>query len=287
MFTLYHYLISGLPEISPDMKKLPFTGKDFRERIENSLTDKDMRWARHFYLRFDHHNLIHLLYQKDKPWEPRANYSRAQLELLLDKKSFDQVDMSVYPRYWSDFIQHIHQDPEGVNEVTASRMLSRGYYDFLDSHGNEFINKIADYERNIANIAIALNARRHELNPEQQFIGNNEVTEALKKSRAVDFGLSARVEYMEEIIQIFQSEKLEEREMKLDMHKWKYLDSITFFNYFTIEKVLAFVLKLFIVERWYALDTEQGRKMFKELFNELKSGFEFPREYTINYGKKR
>lgn len=287
MVTFYHYLISGLPEITPDMKKLPFTGIDFRDILKESLTGRDMQWVENLYLRFDHYNLIHLLYDKGANWDARGNYSRAQLEQLLDKKTYDQVDMSGYPSYWRQFIHTIHQDPEGVNQVTASRMLSGGYYDFLDSHGNQFIGKVSQYERNVANTAIALNARKHGLEVEKQLIGNNEVTEALKKSRAADFGLAAKIEYIEDIIRIFQTEKLEEREMKLDMHKWKYLDNITFFNYFTIEKILAFVLKLFIVERWDALDKEQGRKMFIQLFNDLKSGFEFPREYTINYGKKR
>jgi ABC-type nitrate/sulfonate/bicarbonate transport system substrate-binding protein len=95
------------------------------------------------------------------------------------------------------------------------------------------------------------------------------------------------VEYIEDLLQIFEIENLKDRELKLDFHKWHFLENATFFNYFTIEKVLAFLQKLFIAERWIHLDPEKGREIFKKLFRELKSGFEFPEEYTLSYGKTR
>jgi hypothetical protein len=78
-----------------------------------------------------------------------------------------------------------------------------------------------------------------------------------------------------------------DREFKLDLYKWQFIDEKTFFNYFTIEKILAYIRKLFIAERWYGLEKEKGRTMFNKIFEELKTGFHLPDEYTITYGKKK
>lgn len=49
----------------------------------------------------------------------------------------------------------------------------------------------------------------------------------------------------------------------------------TFFNYFTVEKVLAFVLKMEMIERWKLLSVEKGAKIFRELLVSLKEGVNF------------
>ena len=38
--------------------------------------------------------------------------------------------------------------------------------------------------------------------------------------------------------------------------------------------------------RWLELDEEQGRAMFRKIVDELKSGFEFPKEFALN-GKNK
>ena len=134
---------------------------------------------------------------------------------------------------------------------------------------------------------LALNGRKYDIPYENSLIGEDEIINSLKKSRARDFGLSDEIKDMENIIQIFEIENILDREMKLDTHFWKFLDDITFFNYFSVEKVLAFMLKLFITERWLKLDKERGQQIFNQFLEELKSNFEFPEEFAITYGKRK
>jgi hypothetical protein len=132
-----------------------------------------------------------------------------------------------------------------------------------------------------------LNGRKFDIPFENALVGGDEVVLALKKSRTRDFGLSAEISDIEHLIQIFETENLLDRELKLDTHKWHHMDEITFFNYFSVEKVIAFILKLLIVERWMELDAEKGKEMFNQLLKELESGFQFPEEFTLAYGKKK
>jgi hypothetical protein len=139
----------------------------------------------------------------------------------------------------------------------------------------------------MANIMLALNGRKHDIPFEEAIIGDDEVTHALKRSRARDFGLANEINDMETIVQIFEIENILDRELKLDNHTWQFIDEITFFNYFSIEKVLGLVQKLFIVERWFELDKEKGQQIFNQLLEEIQSNFEFPEEFAITYGKRK
>lgn len=55
------------------------------------------------------------------------------------------------------------------------------------------------------------------------------------------------------------------REKGLDDLMWNKIDSITLFNYFDINVILGFIAKLHIVARWYRLDEQTGREMFRNL----------------------
>ncbi|PWE00262.1 DUF2764 family protein [Marinilabilia rubra] len=283
----YYCLVAGLPDLVPEEKKLSFSSAGFRDMMEDELDPGDYNLLKLFYLPSDHENLLSLFFEEDKEWDERGNFSKEELEPLTDRKLVHTAEHSMFPAYFSDFAYEMHTEEAADKRVEAARRLSADYYMHLDAHPNEFVKKLAKYQRDTANVLTALNGRKYDLNFEKALIGDDDVSDSLRKSRARDFGLKSEVDHIEDLLQIFEIENLKDRELKLDVHKWHFVEDATFFNYFTIEKVLAFLQKLFIAERWINLDPEKGREMFEKLFSELKSGFEFPEEYTLTYGKKR
>jgi hypothetical protein len=283
----YYYLIAGLPDVIPDDKKLAFTSVQLRSYLQENLHPSDFELVKLFYLPWDHDNLIKLLYHEKFEWDERGNYPLEFVEQLADKKQFENADISSLPSYLGEFIQYYHDDEEDFPKHEAIRKLTEGWYNHLKSSDNEFVRNFATYRQNTANIMLALNGRKHEIPFENALIGDDDITFALKKSRSRDFGLSNEIDDIENIIQIFETDNILDRELRLDTHFWHFLDEVTFFNYFTIEKVLAFVQKLFIAERWYRLDKEKGQQLFNQLLNELQSKFEFPEEFAITYGKRK
>lgn len=283
----YYCLVAGLPDLIPDDKKLHFSSVELRDYLREELHASDFELVKLFYLPWDHENLINLLFGGEFEWDERGNYTRESLEQLVDKKQFELIDTSAFPSYFSDFIEFYHDDEEEFFKVTAVKFLTERWYKTLAGSGNEFVAAFAEYKQNMANIMLALNGRKHNIPFEDAIIGDDEVSHSLKKSRSRDFGLSNEINDIESIVQIFEIENILDRELKLDNHLWHILDEITFFNYFTIEKVLAFVQKLFIVERWFELDKEKGQQIFNQLLEELQSNFEFPEEFAITYGKRK
>jgi hypothetical protein len=282
----YYCLVAGLPDIIPDDKKLHYTSVQLREYLREELHPDDFELVRLFYLCWDHENLLNLLFKSGQKWDERGNYAQNLLEQFIDKKQFDLIDNSVFPAYFSDFIEWFHDDEEEVTRATSSHYLTEAWYKMMTDHSNSFVSQVATYKLNMGNIMIALNGRKYNFPFEDSLLGSDEVTLALRKSRSRDFGLSTEINDIEDIVQIFEIPNILDRELRIDNHFWHFLDEISFFNYFSIEKILAFVQKLFLVERWFVLDKEKGQQMFSKLLSELQSNYEFPDEFAVKYGKR-
>ena len=63
------------------------------------------------------------------------------------------------------------------------------------------------------------------------------------------------------------------RERGIDDLMWEKIDNLTTFNYFDIDAILGFITKLNIVARWFKLDEQTGRVMFKKLVDEVRGTF--------------
>jgi hypothetical protein len=113
-------------------------------------------------------------------------------------------------------------------------------------------------------------------------IGNYDLTEAAKKTTAKDFGLANEFPYIDDIIGIFENNDILEQEISIDLLKWKYLNILNTFNYFTIEPILAFIIEFIMVERWSKLDTEKSKNIFKKMLNELEISIQYSKDFNIN-----
>jgi len=283
----YYCLVAGLPDLIPDDKKLHYSSAELRDYLKEELHPADFRLVRLFYLPFDHDNMLNLIYESEFDWDERGNFSREVLEQFVDKKQHELLDTSGFPNYLVEFVEKYFEDDEEFPKVKAIRFLTEGWYNWLRNSGNGFVARFANYKQTMGNIMLALNGRKHDIPFEDALIGDDEITQALRKSRSRDFGLATEVNDIENIIQIFEIDNILDRELRIDNHLWKFLDEITFFDYFTIERILAFVQKIFVVERWFKLDKEKGQQIFNQLLEELQSNFEFPEEFAITYGKRK
>lgn len=72
---------------------------------------------------------------------------------------------------------------------------------------------------------------------------------------------------------ILHGKDILERERGIDDLIWGKIDDLTTYDYFDIEAILGFLAKLHIVERWYTLDEQTGREMFRKLVDEVRGTF--------------
>ena len=283
----YYCLVAGLPDLVMEDRKMAFSSIALREMLQEDLHPQDYRLVSLFFLPYDHQNIINRLFNKDISFDKRGIYPEELIDEVTDKKAFELAENTGLPGYLDNFITDFYEREEKPARDDAERQLTSAYYQMLLGGSNAFLSVYAQQELTVRNIIVALNGRKYDLEVEKDIIGNGDVVDALKKSRARDFGLATDVEMLDHLMQIHENPDPLDREMKLDLLRWQFLDEETFFNYFTIEKVLVFTLKLMIVERWFELDEEKGRELFKNLINDLETGYEFPEEFKLSHGKKK
>ncbi len=274
----YYCLIAGLPELIPDQTKLKFSLGEFKEYLFEELKNPDLELVKTLYLPHDHRNLLNILQKKNKAFDPNGNYSIEFLEEAIKEPE-------KLPAYMERFVHAFKDDTPLHEKLSWENQLTWEYYRYATGIKNDFLSHWFEFEWKLKNVMTALMARKHERPVEGELLGEDMLTKTIRKSHARDFGIANEFPEIETLISIFEKTNLIEREKEIDLIKWKHIDQLSTFNYFTIEVILGHVIKTEMVDRWLQLDEETGREMFKQLLNNLKSSFKFPKEFNIN-GRK-
>ena len=274
----YYYLVAGLPDISLEDGKLSYTVDSFKSEIYPDLSDKDKNIIDLFYLKFDNDNLLHLLKDKEYVVKRNGNFSSDELLSLIDTIKDGDIPDRKYPSYFSKFIsEYLALAPEDA--YRASDMLTSDYYSYAMRTKNNFVSAWFEFNLNLNNIQSAISARKYKIDVASTIVGDTDVCEMLRTSNARDFGLGDTLPYLENIQRISEIDDLLEREKKVDLLKWYWMEDESFFNYFTVERLFVFLLQLEMIERWISLDKDKGNELFRALIQGLKNDVQIPEEF--------
>ena len=281
----YYYLIAGLPELSLDDSKLGITVREFRELYYPELADDDRALLDLIYLSYDNANLLLLLKDKEAAIAEGGLYTSEELLGILEAARAEEAPDRNYPRYMYDFVAQMESEESAAEGIFPEDRLAQLYYAHAMSQGNVFVERWFAFNLDLNNFLTAITARRYNLDVKSLIVGDNEVAKALRTSNSRDFGLTGVMDGFEEVMRISEIDNLVERERKLDVLKWEWMEENSFFDYFTVEKLFAFLVKIQIIERWITLDAEAGGEMLRGMIRQLKEEVKVPQEFTINNKK--
>ena len=274
----YYCLVAGFPDISLADGKLSCSVSDFRTDVYPQLASSDQKLVDLFYLKFDNHNLISLLKDKEAPVKTEGTLTGEELLALIETVRNGDIPDKKYPAYLSEFVsQYINLASEDLYK--AEDLLASLYYQYAMSCKNQFISKWFEFNLNVNNILSAYAARKYKLDVASVIVGNTPACEQLRTSNARDFGLGDTIDYMDQVQRISETEELVERERKIDTLKWKWLEEQSFFYYFTIERIFVFLMFLDMTERWISLDKQKGYELFRQMIENLKEEISIPDEF--------
>ena len=277
--TNYYCLVTGLPELSLEDGKLSYTVANFKTEIYPELSKSDKKLVDLFYLKYDNQNLLALLKDKEAVVdESLGNYSADELLDVIASFKEETASDKKFPSYFYEFTELYLNTPE-EERFGIEDKLHGFYYHYAMKCGNKFVSDWFELNLNVNNILAAMAARKYKMDVAKVAVGTNFVAEALRSSNARDFGLADDLEYFEQLTRINDTVDLVEREKKIDLLKWNWMEDNTFFNYFTIEKIFVFLMKLEMIERWVSLDKEKGNEMFRKLIDQLKDEVQIPQEF--------
>lgn len=276
--TNYYCLVAGLPDLSLEDGKLNYTVANFKSELYPELSDKDKKLIDLFYLKFDNDNLLKLLKDKEAVTNSEGNYSSDELLALIASVREGDAPDKKYPLYLYEFIAACLALP--ADELyRAEDMLATYYYAYAMNCGNKFVSAWFEFNLNINNVLAALAARKYKMDVAQVVVGKTDVSEMIRSSNARDFGLTEMLEYFEPILRISEIDELVEREKKTDLLKWNWMEDAVFFDYFTVERIFVFLLKLEMIGRWISMDKEKGSELFRQIIDQLKNEVQIPEEF--------
>ncbi len=274
----YYCLVAGLPDISLDDGKLSYSVSDFKAELYPDLSAQDRKLIDLFYLKFDNTAILKLLRNKDAVIEDKGNFSAEELLQLIEAVREGDTPDKKYPSYLVNFVsQYLQLSQDEL--YRADDLLAALYYSYGMSSNNAFIAFWFEFNLNLNNILAALAARKYKLEVSSVIVGATSICEQLRTSNARDFGLNETLEYFEALQRIADIEELVEREKKVDMLKWKWLEDESFFHYFTIERIFVFLMQLEMIERWISLDKKKGNELFRKMIQDLKNEVQIPEEF--------
>ncbi|MDR0438278.1 MAG: DUF2764 domain-containing protein [Bacteroidales bacterium] len=149
-------------------------------------------------------------------------------------------------------------------DVQQSRENWQHFYEEIErTSKNKFIRSWFRFDQLLRNIQSAWLCRKLDLSVQEQLVGCAEDIAYFVKNNLPDFGLKREITLGEQIFNLLD-EKMDmlEREFRFDQIRWQMADELTTFNYFDIDKVLAYLAKAEILDRWLKLDKEYGAVLF-------------------------
>lgn len=276
----YYYLIAGLPDLTIDQGKLQFGSVEFRQYLKTQLHRKDYELIEWLFLPHDNQNLLKLLNKEDFVWDEVGIYTREEMEM-----AFTEEPYPIKP-YMVKFIASFKAEIRLMPEKTPENELTTIYFNEVLKVNNDFLRTWFEFDLNLRNLILFSSAQKYNLSCDQDLIGNNKIASALKQKVGRDIGEAAEWLYYEKVNQALESGDIAVREKAIDQLKWNFLNEMNTFNYFSIEIIISYIIKLTIIERWLKLDPKEGEKLFRRLLGDLQSSYEFPKEFNVNDGKK-
>lgn len=278
----YYCLIAGLPEIRFEEYKLQISLLEFKQILKDNLDQKDIDLVTLFYRKFDNDNLLAFLKNPDSQFDQRGSITaEAFADLVFQLKDQENYKDKRYPAYYLKFILAYLNDQPLFPDLNWEDQLNTLYFDDAIKCGNLFISAWFEFNLAITNIFTAINSRNYAIDLASAVVGTSEIAETIRNSSVKDFGIASMFPYFDEVMRIADEPNLLERERKMDLLKWSWLEENTIYKYFSIENLFAYLLQIEILERWMNLNQEFGKKVFKEFIDKLRGSFQFPDEYKL------
>ena len=268
--TEYYYLVAGLREWTLDSDTKGFDAREIVDEILAEVSKDDRRAISLLYAYYDCENIIACREQRGRH-NPLGNLSREQVEQVLNEACY-----SLLPSRLAKVVELYtekedeERDEEVKLDANFEHALFEAYYEELAASKCRFLVAWGEFDRNLRNIAAALAAREAGRQISDVVVGGGDIVEQLTRSSAADFGLRGELPYVDAVITAVSDEKnIVEKERKIDAVRWAEADEIAVFDFFDVNYLLSYLVKVNIVARWSMLAPEVGREMLNRLIKEL------------------
>ena len=263
----YYCLVAGLREYTLDSEKKGFDAREIVSDILAELSKSDAEAVRLLYGYYDCENIIAMRSGR-AAFNALGNFSREELaEELEAPKRLPKGVAKVVRLYAAPD----SEEAEGADlSLGFEKALWTAYYAECSHSKCSFLRAWSAFDCTLRNVSAAAVARAIDRPVEEVVIGEGYIVKQLRRSSAADFGLRGEVSYLDAVIAAVNDEQnLVEKEHKIDLIRWEQALELTSFDYFNINAILSYLVRINIVARWAVLDAKRGRDMLERIMAEL------------------
>lgn len=269
-----------MPDIKSDSPKSIPSMQDLTDELSGLLSSKDLALLNVLRRQYDNQNFLSILKDKEAEINSLGVLSHEEWIDLIDKmNNSEDLSRFKYSRllpYFVEFYDTIQKNSDKPQVGFAEDHLAALYYQYGMMQRNKFLSEWFEFNLNVNNTFTALTCRKQGWNIRDAVVGNNHISQIIRNSTSArDFNLKSEFEYFDSIAAIAEVSNLLEREHRIDMLKWEWLEAHTVFEYFSIERILSFWLKCQLMHRWDDLSVERGTEIFRNIIDELRSKVKF------------
>jgi hypothetical protein len=265
----YYCLVAGLREYALDSDTKGFNAREIIAEILEEVSSGDAEAVRLLYGYYDCENIIALRAGRSA-YNPLGNIPAEELEQeIISPQSLPKAMAKVL----KDYAATESEETEGVDlSLGFERALLTAYYEECARSKSRFVRQWSEFDRTLRNVAAAAVARSKDRRVDSVTVGKGDVVAQLQRSSAADFGLRGELTYVDAILAAVNDEQnMVEKEHKIDLIRWEHAGELASSDYFNINAILSYLVKINIVARWSLLDPKRGRAMLDRIMAELDS----------------
>lgn len=265
----YYCLVAGLREYALDSDTKGFDAREIIAEILEEVSSDDAEAVRLLYGYYDCENIIALRAGRSA-YNPLGNIPAEELEQeLASPKALPKAMAQVL----KDYAVTESEETEGVDlSLGFERALLTAYYEECARSKSRFVRQWAEFDRTLRNVTAAAVARSMDRRVDSVTVGKGDVVAQLQRSSAADFGLRGELTYVDAVLAAVNDEQnMIEKEHKIDLIRWEHAGELASSDYFNINAILSYLVKINIVARWSQLDPKRGRAMLDRIMAELDS----------------
>lgn len=269
MSNQYHCFISGLPDISFDNRREWIDIPAFKMMLKENLHPHDYKQVEMVFLEEDNRTLAQFLAGEDIPDWYAGNHTiddyREQLEIFQAILPPEDI----LPAYMVEVMKKMHdtEDESKADKLQIEHELAEGYYSYVMAEGSPFLKSYTELNYNIKNLVAFMKAGEHGIEQERFITGSPDHAAHLRLYAGRSLAKDPEFEFFDEIISYSNNTSFAEEEKKYDRLLWQQADDMTFFEDFSIDRILGYLQQMRILARWSALDKKSGEEKLRDIVN--------------------
>lgn len=263
----YYTLVAGLKEWALDADTKGFDARAIIDAVAEELSAGDAKAVKLLYTYYDIENLLTL----------RRGGSRV---VGLGNLSAEQLAEEMeHPEQLPQFAQKLilaYARPEDTEwddvdkSIAFEKAMFEAYYNECARSSSGFLREWAAFDKALRNVSAAVTARRLDLPVAEVLVGDDEIVQGLTKSSAADFGLKGELPWIDTLLSALGEDvDMLDKEHRIDLIRWEMSEELTAFDYFNIDAVLAYLVRINLVDRWSRLNEARGKEMYQRLVSAL------------------